>query len=231
MNILVTGATGLVGMALRERLAGGPHTVVATDATRHGRDDPAVVLAPLEDLEALAALARRQRITHIVHCGAISGPMFAHDNPLAVVRSNIDGTANLLEIARRMRVARFVFCSSISVYGDVGPGLIAEDTPLRPTSIYGASKVAGEQLVRAFGVQYGLSGVSLRPARVYGPYRRENCFIGDVIRDARSGGRTTIPCDPAFPYHYIYVEDVVDAIELALAARQFDHTEYNVAPA
>lgn len=230
MNILLTGACGLIGMALRDRLAGGADTVVPTDATSYGRDDPDLVLARLEDRPALERLARDRAVTHVAHCGAISGPMMARDDPMAIVDSNIVGTANLLDIARRLRVARFVFCSSISVYGDVGPGIITEATPLVPTSLYGASKVAGEQLVRGFAVEHGVDGVSLRIARVYGPYRRGNCFLGSMIRDARQGRRTVIPCDPRFPYHYIHVDDVVDAILLALRKPGLPHREYNVAP-
>jgi len=230
MNILVTGASGLIGMAFRERLSGGSDNVIATDATNYGRDDSTLTVARLEDRSAMEKLIQQGAISHIAHCGAISGPMMARDNPMAIVESNILGTATLLDIARRAGVKRFVFCSSISVYGDVGSGIITEDTPLRPTSIYGASKVAGEQLLRGFATESGFEGVSLRLARIYGPYRRGDCYLGTMIRDARAGRRTIIPCDPNFLYHYIYVDDVVDAIMLALTAPKLPQYEYNVGP-
>jgi UDP-glucuronate 4-epimerase len=230
MNILVTGASGLIGMALRERLSREEDSVTATDATGYGRDDVKLIVAQLEDRNAMEKLIAQGGVSHIVHCGAISGPMMARGNPMAIVESNILGTATLLDIARRAGVKRFVFCSSISVYGDVGPGMITEDTPLRPTSIYGASKVAGEQLVRGFATEGGFEAVSLRLARVYGPYRRGNCYLGSMIRDARAGRQTVIPSDPNFLYHYIYVEDVVDAIMLALTAPKLPQYEYNVGP-
>jgi UDP-glucuronate 4-epimerase len=230
MNILVTGASGLIGMALREQLSGGSDRVIATDATNYGREDAKLTVARLEDRSAMEKLIRQGAISHIAHCGAISGPMMARDNPMAIVESNIVGTATLLDIARRAAVKRFVFCSSISVYGDVGPGIITEDTPLRPTSLYGASKVAGEQLVRGFATESGFEGVSLRLARVYGPYRRADCHLGRLIRDVRAGRQTTIPSDPNFLYHYIYVDDVVDAIMLALTAPRLPQYEYNVGP-
>jgi len=117
------------------------------------------------------------------------------------------------------------------VYGDVGPGIITEDTPLRPTSIYGASKVAGEQLVRGFAAENDFEGVSLRLARIYGPYRRADCYVGSMIRDARAHRQTIIPGDPDFLYHYIYVDDVVEAIMLAATTPELPHIEYNVGPA
>lgn len=230
MDILVTGASGLIGMALRERLSEGGNRVIATDATNYGRDDVKLIVAQLEDRSAMERLILQGGVSHIAHCGAISGPMMARDNPMAIVESNILGTATLLDIARRAGVKRFVFCSSISVYGDVGPGMITEDTPLRPTSIYGASKVAGEQLVRGFATEGGFEAVSLRLARIYGPYRRGHCYLGSMIRDARAGRQTVIPSDPNFLYHYIYVDDVVDAIMLALTAPKLPQFEYNVGP-
>jgi len=230
MNILVTGGSGLIGMALRERLSGGSDRVLATDATNYGRDDASLTVARLEDRQAMEKLISEGAITHIAHCGAISGPMMARDNPMAIVESNIVGTATLLDIAHRAGVKRFVFCSSISVYGDVGPGVIHEDTPLRPTSIYGASKVAGEQLVRGFTTEGGFEGVSLRLARIYGPYRRGDCYLGSMIRDARAGRQTAVPSDQNFLYHYIYADDVVDAIMLGLTAAKIPRLEYNVAP-
>jgi len=80
---------------------------------------------------------------------------------MKMVEVNINGTALLLDHARRHGLHRFVFCSSISVYGNVGKAVITEDTALRPTSVYAASKGAGEQLVQAFAAEFGFSGVSL----------------------------------------------------------------------
>jgi UDP-glucuronate 4-epimerase len=110
----------------------------------------------------------------------------------------------------------------------VGKADITEDTPLRPTSVYAASKVAGEQLLQAFTAEYGLSGVSLRIGRVYGPYRRGNCHLAALIRDAAAGETTEIPCDPEFLYHYVYVDDVVEAQIAALTAAEFSFSAYNV---
>nr|WP_286198789.1 NAD(P)-dependent oxidoreductase [Mesorhizobium sp. BR1-1-16] len=224
----MTGAAGLIGMALRPLLAARGHEVLPIDITDFGRDDPELRLVWLDDRPALEALIAGAGIEAIVHCGAISGPMLAKGEPLKLVSANIDATALLLELARRNAMRRFVFCSSISVYGSVGDGLITETTPLRPTSIYGATKVACEQLIQGFAAEYGLDGVSLRIARVYGPYRRANCYLGSLIRDAERGEETTIPCDPAFAYHYVYVDDVAAAIAAALESNDLPHREYNI---
>mgnify|MGYP002403882160 CR=1 FL=1 len=228
MSILVTGGAGLVGMALRQRLQADRRAVIAADVVDHGRCDSELVLASLTDEKALAELFAGRAVEAVVHCGAISGPMLAKDDPALVVEVNVGGTARLMNLARLSGVKRFVFCSSISVYGDVGPGMIDEATPLRPTSTYAATKVAGEALVDSFLAEHGLDGVSLRIARVYGPYRRGNCLIADMIRDRMAGRRTVIPCDRAFMYHYVHVDDVVSAILTALDAKKLPQRRYNV---
>lgn len=228
MTTLVTGGSGLIGMALRAILAARGDRVVPIDIADHGRDDPALRLVRLDDRAALEALIAAEAIDSIVHCGAISGPMMARGEPLALVSANIDATALLLDLARRHAMRRFVFCSSISVYGDVGAATIDEATPLRPTSVYGATKVACEQLIRGFAAEYGLSGVSLRIGRVYGPYRRANCHLKALIRASELGLEAEIPCEPAFVYHYVYADDVAEALCAALDAPALPNLEYNV---
>jgi UDP-glucuronate 4-epimerase len=228
MKVLVTGGAGLIGLPLREALTAKGQMVTAIDTTDFGRDDPGLKIMSITDSAALEDLFARKEFDAVIHCAAISGPMMAQGEPMKIVEVNIGGTALLLDLARRHGLRRFVFCSSISVYGNAGKTVITEDTPLRPTSVYGASKVAGEQLVQAFTAEYGLSGVSLRIGRVYGPYRRGNCHLATLIRDAAAGETTEIPCDPEFLYHYVYVDDVVEAQIAALTADEFSFSGYNV---
>jgi UDP-glucuronate 4-epimerase len=228
MTVLLTGAAGLVGMAVRSALRAVDQAVVPIDVTDFGRDDPELVVMPLDDRPILESLIRARDIRAIIHCGAISGPMLAKGQPLALVAANIDATALLLELARLHAMRRFVFCSSISVYGDVGAAAIDETTPLRPTSVYGATKVACEQLIGGFAAEYGIDGVSLRIARIYGPYRRANCHLKALLEDVVADRETEIPCDPGFIYHYVYVDDVARAILACLQAPRLPHRDYNV---
>jgi hypothetical protein len=92
------------------------------------------------------------------------------------------GTANVLEVARVHKTTRFVYCSSTSAYGPTPPEPVPEDVTMRPSTVYGASKVASEQLVRTYASQYCLNGTSLRLSWVYGPRRTTDCVIRTMIR-------------------------------------------------
>ena len=215
-------------MAVRSLLHARGEPVVAVDVTRHGRDDPALHEIGLHEAERLHALARAEDVRAIVHCGAISGPMLAKGRPLDIVEANIGGTSAMLELARTLPVRRLVCCSSISVYGDAGGASLDEGRAPLPSSVYAASKVAGEALVDAYAAEYGLDGVSLRIGRVYGPFRRANCVLKAMIEDARAGRVTVIPCTPDFPYHYVWVGDVAQAIVACLDAPALPARVYNV---
>ena len=228
MKVLVTGGAGLIGMALRRLLPTQGHAVVAIDREHYGRDDLALHELDLGDVHGLHALAGRHDFDGVAHCGAISGPMMSRGRPMDIVGANIVGTGNVLQLARIAGVRRVVFCSSISVYGSVGGATLVEEMPLHPSSVYAASKAAGEHLVEAFAREYGLDGVSLRIGRVYGPYRRGDCVIKAMIEASRAGRRIAIPCAPDFVYHYVWVDDVARAIAAALTAPLLPSRAYNV---
>jgi nucleoside-diphosphate-sugar epimerase len=226
--VLVTGAGGLIGHALRRRLEERGTRVVPIDRMARTADGIDLVEADVGDIHRLHALITGHGVTSIAHCGAFSGPMVSRDNPYAIVAVNVVGTANLLEAARIHGLRRFVFCSSVSAYGSTPPGPVPEDVPMAPSSVYGASKVASEQLVNAYALQHGVDGVSLRFSWVYGPRRRTDCFIRTMIEDARASRPTVKPFGQDFHRQYIYVEDAVSGIVLALDATSLPRRSYNV---
>jgi nucleoside-diphosphate-sugar epimerase len=227
-RVLITGAGGLVGHALRQRLEADGVAVVPIDRIARTADGIELVECDVTDIHRLHAVIHRHAVTEIVHCGGFSGPMVARDNPYAIVQVNIVGTANVLEAARIRGLRRVVFCSSTSAYGDTPDGPVPEDVPMRPTSVYGASKAAGEQLVAAYARQHGLDGVSLRLSWVYGPRRTTDCFIRTMIEDALAGRPTVLPWGRDFHRQYIHVDDAADALARALDAPSLPRRAYNV---
>ncbi|WP_244831169.1 NAD(P)-dependent oxidoreductase [Caballeronia sp. TF1N1] len=227
-RIIVTGAAGLVGRAVVRLLNARGDEVVAMDRSGGLRiDDVTVAECDLRHVHGLHALARGG-VSGVIHCGAFSGPMVARDNPAAMFDVNIGGTANMLEIARIHGARRFVYCSSTSAYGDTPPGPVPEDVVLAPASLYGASKVCGEQLVSAYARQYGVDGVSLRLSWVYGPHRTTDCMIRRMLTDAMAKQPTRVPFGLDFHRQYIHVDDAAAALVAALDAPSLPRRTYNI---
>ena len=227
-KIMVTGAAGLIGSAVVEKLAERGDAVVALDRSAAKLPGAVPIQAcDIGDVHGLYRLAGSS-LDGVVHCGAHSGPMVARDQPASMVQVNIMGTANMLELARVLKARRFVYCSSASAYGSTPEGSVDEETPLRPTSLYGASKAASEYLVTAYADQYGLDGVSLRLSWVYGPRRTTDCFIRTLIEDALEARPTRVSFGEDFPRHYVHVDDAARALILALDTEQAPRRAYNI---
>jgi UDP-glucose 4-epimerase len=103
------------------------------------------------------------------------------DFPRTAFDVNIQGTFNVLEACVNNKVSRLVYSSSASVYGDAVEVPMTEEHPFNNKNFYGASKIAGEAMVRAFHDRYGLSYVGLRYMNVYGPHQDQTAAYTGVI--------------------------------------------------
>ena len=208
--VLVTGAGGLIGSKVIEMLQVLNVDVVATDVANPNLDCP-FLAADFMDSSSVRALLDHP-FGSIIHCGAISGPMLGRDDPAGTIRINVDGTVTLLEEVRKRRLGRFIYCGSIAAYGatgDVtGDGPIKTDAPLAAADIYGASKAAGEMMVRAYASEHGVDACMLRIGWVYGPKRRTRSLIYNLIRDALDGRQTVIAHDGKHAIQQVHVDDV-----------------------
>lgn len=227
-SILVTGAAGLIGNAVRLALERAGRNVIAVDRMAKTDDGLQITECDLTEIIRLHEIIDGRPLWGVIHCGALSGPMVARDNPSAMVAVNIVGTENVLEVARACKASRFVYCSSTSAYGETPDGVITEDVPLHPSSLYGASKAASEHLVAAYRSQYGLDGVSLRLSWVYGPRRKTDCVIRTMINNALDGVPTKIEFGRHFYRQFIHVDDASRALISALDTPNLPRTVYNV---
>jgi len=123
---LVTGAAGFLGGAACSLLERRGEPYLGIDRAVRGAAASNIIQCDVTDIHALHALATRNSILGIIHCGAFSGPMVARDNPHAIVQVNVVGAANVLELARVHGIERFVFCSSAGVYGNTPGGRLAK---------------------------------------------------------------------------------------------------------
>jgi UDP-glucose 4-epimerase len=157
--------------------------------------------------------------------------LHCHDFPRSAFDVNVRGTFNMLEACVNAGVRRLVFSSSASVYGDAVEEPMTEDHPLNNTSFYGATKVAGEQMCRAFHHRYGLSYVGLRYMNVYGPrqdYRGAYIAVIMKMLDRLDQGLPPVVYgDGSQAYDFVYVTDCARANVCAARADTVDAC-YNV---
>ncbi len=158
-TILLTGAAGGLGLALRQRLQANCEVLRLSDRVSFGDAGPneEVVLADLADAEAVSSMVRG--VDAIVHMGGISV-----EGPFApILQANIIGVYNLYEAARVHGVKRVVFASSNHVTGFYRQSeTITADRPARPDGLYGVSKAFGEDLSRFYFDRYGIETACVR---------------------------------------------------------------------
>jgi nucleoside-diphosphate-sugar epimerase len=198
VNYVVTGAAGFIGSHLCEELLNGGHAVTGVDAfipyypaAAKERNLAGPAARPGFRFHRLdlrhdpldGALADAEVIFHLA---AMPGLVKSWSDFDGYWTCNVQATQRLLEATRRAagRLRRLIYVSTSSVYGRFASG--DETLPTRPVSPYGVTKLAGEQLCRAYHETFGLPVVALRYFSVYGPRQRPdmgyNCFIRAMLR-------------------------------------------------
>jgi len=149
-----------------------------------------------------------------------------HEYPRSAFDVNVRGTFNVLEACVAKGVKRLVYSSSASVYGDAVAEPMDEDHPLNNKNFYGATKIAGEAMVRAFHHRYGLGVVGLRYMNVYGPRQDyKGAYIAVIMRmlDAIDNREApTIFGDGTEAFDFVAVEDCARANLCAMRADAVD---------
>ncbi len=158
-SLLLTGAAGLLGTALRPRLAARVAHLRSTDIAPLTNPAPNEKLVQADLGDPTAATALVAGIEAIVHFGGIS----KDDDFRSIARVNIDGFYALYEAARLAGVRRVVFSSSVHAVGYYPQTeVIDARAPTRPDSFYGLAKVFGENLAQLYWEKHGLETVSIR---------------------------------------------------------------------
>jgi len=153
------------------------------------------------------------------------------EQPRSAVEVNVGGTWNVIETARKANVRKIVYSSSASVYGDALFTPMTEDHPFNNRTMYGATKIAGEQFLRAVYEQHGLNYTALRYMNVYGPrmdYKGTYVsVIMKVLDRIAQGLPPVIHGDGSQAYDFVHVDDVARANILALKSNATDEA-FNV---
>ena len=226
MRVLVTGGAGFIGSHVVDRLVAAGHGVDVVDDLSTGlaaNVNPRATLHTCDictpELPRIVEATRPQAVVHLAAQAAVPRSV---EEPLIDASVNVLGTINLLVACRRIGVERVVYVSTGgAAYGDTDVLPTPEEHPTRATSPYGVSKVAAERYLECFVGLSSMTGLTLRLANVYGPRQRPDGEAGVVAIFARrllAGQRCTIYGDGEQTRDYVFVADVAEAADLALAS-------------
>lgn len=229
-NVLVTGATGLVGSWLTKYVIdeGAATVALVRDAVPQSilwgsskdfdylKGELRLVHGALEDYALLERAINEYEIDTVFHLGAQTIVGTANRNPLSTFEANIRGTYNLLEACRRsLLVKAVVVASSDKAYGDQEDLPYTEATPLQGTHPYDVSKSCADLISYAYFKSYGLPVCITRCGNFYGPGDLNfNRIVPGTIRSLLNGERPVIRSDGSYIRDYLYVKDGALAYKL-----------------
>ena len=229
MRILVTGGAGFIGSTLIHRLVEDNEIVVLDTLTRDSMQywpqlssHPHLELRQGSVLDPIAVADAMAGVDLVVHCAGIAGIYTVVQKPTQTLAVNALGTWNVLEAARKTSgVERFIEFSTSEIFGAEARNVTETDPAMvgavgEPRWTYAVSKLAAEHMAHAFHREFGLPTVTLRPFNVYGPRQVGEGAIHHFIVKALAGEALTVHNDGAQVRAWCYVDDMVDAILLAL---------------
>ena len=227
-RVLVTGATGVVGLNLVNSLEnyGAEVVTIVRDWVPKAQflgslfksDSKAVIVrGELEDFNLLMRTMAEYEIQTIFHLGAQTLVGVGNVSPLTTFKANIDGTWNLLEAARMIEQNSQTFqaiciASSDKAYGSSKKLPYTEDMPLAGEHPYDVSKSCCDLIAQSYGITYSLPVSIARMGNIYGPGDLNfNRIIPGTIRNILEGRAPMIRSDGTPVREYFYVEDAVEA--------------------
>lgn len=242
-NILVTGATGLIGSCLVDVLMTNPHKDYQVYALGRNERRAAERFRKYQDQTAFHFIAGdvtkpfdcNLSFQYIIHAASNGSPNFFANNPVEVMKSNLFGVSNLIEYGLGHDMKRFLYVSTGEVYG-LNDAMVLDESGygyvdiLNTRSCYPSSKRAAETLAMCYADEYGADVVVARPCHTYGPHFTEsdNRVYAQFIRNVLNDQDIVMKSSGIQYRSWCYVEDCVNALLFVLLKGKSGEA-YNIA--
>jgi len=235
MNFLITGGAGFIGAALANQLVRAGHSVRALDDLSAGDNaglDARVLFTrgDVRDVPKLWGLLRG--VDCVYHLAARVSVPESVLYPVEYNAVNVGGTVALMTAMRDAGVRRVILASSGAAYGEQAAQPVCENAVMHPTTPYAVSKLAAEYYVPAIGALSNIESVALRIFNAYGPQQQlppsHAPVIPRFLQAALSGGSLVIFGDGKQSRDFVYLDDVVTALERAATAQNINRAIINI---
>lgn len=242
-NILVTGATGLIGGCLVEVLmmnpnrdyhvyASGRNEERARERFKDYSDDDAFHYVKYDVIQPIISDIEYD---YVIHAASNASPNYFAKNPVEIIKSNVEGVAHLMDYGLNHGMKRFLYISSGEVYGEGDGSVFTEDDSgyvncATPRACYPSSKRVAETLSVSYAVEYGADVVIARPCHTYGPHftEQDNRVYAQFIRNVLRGEDIVMKSSGEQFRSWCYVIDCVSAlIHILLKGKSCE--AYNIA--
>lgn len=218
-NVLVTGSEGFIGHEISQKLNSAEFRVWKIDkhVSAHSIYELDIDITSKEDLQKISNVS----FEVIIHCAAQTDVRASVEDPLADLYTNGIGTLNLVEFAVSNQVKNFIYINSGgAIYGtDEFP--LSEKSPVAPSSPYGLTKFLGEEYVRILCTKNRIHWSSLALSNVYGDITRNNKGVIYEFAKKLSQNQAPIIFGKKVTRDFIYIDDVIQAIVLAMSNPTF----------
>jgi UDP-glucose 4-epimerase len=223
LNILVTGGAGFIGSHLTDKLLSLGHKVTVLDNLVNGKENNlkeamennlfAFVKGDILNKQTCDETTRNIDVIYHLAC---LGVRHSLHSPFENHRVNAEGSLNMLEAARKNEVKRFFYISTSEIYGDIKQFPIDENGVPLPKTVYGASKLAGENYAYSYYTCFGMDTTVLRIFNNYGPRAHYEGDAGEIIPrsivNILYGTAPVIFGDGLVTRDFFYVKDTAEAL-------------------
>ena len=241
MKILVTGGAGFIGSHLIDRLIDKGEDVVCVDNLLLGKKEHLNGVMQnkhfqlhefdLLDLDKLDLLFATEKFDVVYHLAANSDIQLGHSKTMTDLNNTFLTTFNILSCMKTHKVQKIVFASSSAIYGETNEAVSEDTGPLLPISNYGAAKLASEAYISSFCENYGMKSWMIRFPNVIG-WRLTHGVIYDFLNKLeKNPSELLVLGDGMQQKPYLYVDDLLDAIECIFNSSDNKVNIYNVAAA